>query len=48
MNFWDFFWTVRAEFSELFSDSPDKIVGLNIGNFWDWFRAVLDWVQVWF
>ena len=23
----------------LFSDSPDKILGMNIANFWDWFRA---------
>ena len=27
MNFWDYFWTVRAEFSRLFLDSHDRIFG---------------------
>ena len=25
-----------------------KILRLNIENFWDWFRAVPNWVEVWF
>ena len=32
-NFRDCFLTVRAKFLGLFSDRPDKILGLNIGNF---------------
>ena len=47
-NFRDYFRTVRAKFLGLFLDSPDKILRLNIVNFWEWFRVVSDWVQVWF
>ena len=39
-NFRGCFRTVRAEFLGLFLDSPDKILGLNIENFWDWFRSL--------
>ena len=47
-NFRDCFWIVRAEFFGLFSNSRDKILVLNIRNFWDRFWAVPDWVEVWF
>ena len=29
-------------------NSSDKILGMNIGNFWEWLQAVSDWVEVWF
>ena len=46
MNFRNYFWSVWAEFSGLFSNSPDKVLGMNIANFWDWFRAVSNWVEI--
>ena len=42
MNSLDYFRTVQAEFSVLFLDNPDKILRMNIVNFWDGFRAVSD------
>ena len=52
MNVLDYFRTVRAEFSGLFSDSPSlifKTVFVQSGlNFRDCFWAVLNYVEVWF